>query len=115
MVWRRGPAFGAVVDDEVSRKRRRQLEHVSELRRDALRDVSPVRDRNMTIDDRKRIAVDREIRAKWHALLFRRQIPGAQEAGALCDGFPVNRGGGADYTMGNVADKDVEPIDPRRA
>src|SRR5207253_6522847 len=61
VVWRRGSAFRAIVDDEVSIQRSRNIEHRSKLPRDALQAVLTMNDRQMTLDDWKRIEVNREL------------------------------------------------------
>ncbi len=74
-VIRRGrSAFRTVIDDEISGQGRSKVQHISELVRDALQAVLSVSDREVTIHDWKRIAVDREVLVKPHTLLLRRQI-----------------------------------------
>ena len=49
-------------------------QHVSEPVRDALQAVFAVNDREVTLHDWKRIAVDREVPIKLKTFLLRRQI-----------------------------------------
>ena len=72
---RRSPAFRTVVDNKVSIQRRRYIEHASELTRDALQAVLTMNDRQMVLDDWKRIAVNREVIIKLDAFFFRIEIP----------------------------------------
>ena len=74
VVWCGRSAFRTVIDDEISRQGRRKVEHISELVRDVLQAVFSVSDREVTIHDWKRIAVDREVLIKLQTLLLRRQI-----------------------------------------
>jgi hypothetical protein len=112
VVWRGRSAFWTVVDDEISIESCGKVEHISELVCDALQAVFSVNDRQVTIHDWKRIAVDREVVIERQALFLRRQIRRTQEAGPLRDRFPVDGRRCVTDTMGNVTDEDVEPIDP---
>src|ERR1019366_7421181 len=67
-------AFRTVINDEISSKGCSHVEHISELVCDALRAVFPVSDRQVTIHDWKRIAVDREVLIEAQTLFLRRQI-----------------------------------------
>ena len=67
-------AFRTVVDDEISGEGRGNVEHTSELVRDALQAVFFVSDRQMTIDDWKGIAVDREVLIELQTFFLSRQI-----------------------------------------
>ena len=76
VVGRGCAAFRPVVDDEISFQCRSKVEHVAELVRDALQAVFSVSDRQVTVHDWKRIAVDREIVIELQTFFFRRQIRG---------------------------------------
>ena len=67
-------AFRAVIDDEISFQGRSEVEHISKLVRDALQAMLSVSDRQVTVHDWKRIAVDREVVIELQTLFFRRQI-----------------------------------------
>jgi hypothetical protein len=109
MVGGRRTAFGAVIDDEISRQRCGEVQQAAELMRDALLAVLSMGNRQVTIHYRKRIAVDREF-AKLDTFLFRRQICRTQKAGPQRNRLAVNPSGCAADTMGNVTHEDVEPI-----
>ena len=74
VVGRGCAAFRTVIDDEISFQGRSKVEHVSELVRDALQAVFSVSDRQVTIHDWKRIAVDREVVIELQTFFLRRQI-----------------------------------------
>jgi len=79
---------------------------------DPLQAVLSVCDRQVMIHDWKRIAVDHEVLTELHTFFLSRQIFRAQEARAFRNRLTINRRRGARYAMGNVANEDVEPIDP---
>ena len=85
VVWCGCAAFRTVVDDEISGQGRRKVQHISELVRDVLQAVIAMNDREVVIDDWKRIAVDREVLIELHTFLFQRQIAWTEEAGASRD------------------------------
>src|SRR5271163_797113 len=113
----RRAAFGTVVDDEISWQGCRKIQHISELVRDTLRAVLLVSNSEMTLDDWKRITVDREVLAKLHTLFLRRQISRTQEARPLRNRLSIHGRRRTGDSMRNVTNEDVEPIDshlPRR-
>src|SRR5271156_1890613 len=110
MVWRGRAAFRTIIDDEISRESCSKVEHISELIRDALQAVFPVSNRQVTINDWKRIAVDREVVIERQTLFLRRQISSAEEARALRNRLAVDRGCRTTHTMGDGTDEDVEPV-----
>src|ERR1035437_6655340 len=114
VVWCGCSAFRAVIDDEISSEGCSNVEHISELVRDALQAVFSVSNRQMMIHDWKRIAVDREGLIELQTLFLRRQVPRTQEAGTFRDRLPVDRRRCATHTMGNVTDEEVDQIDPYR-
>ncbi len=73
VVWCGCSAFGTVIDDEISGQGCGKVQHISEFVSDALQAVLSVSDREVTIHDRKRIAIDREVPIETHAFLLRRQ------------------------------------------
>ena len=73
-----------------------------------------INDREVTIDDGKRIAVNREIRTEFDTFFFGIQVSAAQKTWALCNRFPVDSRSCASHTMWNMADEYVEPIDADR-
>jgi hypothetical protein len=112
MIGRRGAALWSVINYKVSRQRDRKIEHVSEFAGNVLEAMFPVNDREVMIDDGKRIEVDDVVLTEWDSLFFRIEISGAQEAGPLGDGFCVHRCRRASRTVGNVPDKDIKPVNP---
>ncbi|MFZ2064131.1 MAG: hypothetical protein WAU82_24190 [Candidatus Binatus sp.] len=74
VVWRGRAAFRTVVHDEISFQACSQVEHISELVRDALRSMFSMSDREVTINDWKRIAVDGEVVIELQTLFLWRQI-----------------------------------------
>ena len=65
MVGCRRAALRSVVNDEVAGKSRRQSENTLESPLDALWAMLTMRNRQMSLEDRKRIAVDKEVVTEW--------------------------------------------------
>src|SRR5262245_59300581 len=102
MVWSRCSAFRTVVDDERVWQRLRNLQKCIELSGDALRTMVGVDDGQMPLENRKGIAINRELVVKRNALLFGIEILRAQETLATRDGYCVDGRGRALYAMGYV-------------
>src|SRR5262249_19889493 len=97
-----------------SRQRRGNVEHIPELTRNALADVSAMSNGQVPVDDGKRIAVDGVVRVERNSFLFRIQIPCAQKAWTLRDRLWINSGCRAAYSMWDMTDKDFEPVNLHR-
>src|SRR5262249_23601118 len=68
--------------------------------------------RQVPVNDRERIAVDRIVRIERNAALLRIEIAGAQKARPFRDRFTIDRGRRAQDAVRDVADENVEPADP---
>src|SRR5579883_1654094 len=112
MVGRRRSAFGTVVGYEVPRQRLRKLQDRADLPGDTLGRVLTAYDRQVRFDDRKRVAIDRELSVELYALFLGWKILSAQKARAFrnrCRVDGCRRTAGA---MRNMPDKHLIPIDP---
>src|SRR5215469_8276510 len=108
MVRRRRAALGTIINDEVSVQGSRNIQHASELVRDLLCPMFPMSNRQVMLQDWKRIAVDSEVAIERQAFLCRGQIRRAQEAWAFRHRLPVNPRRGTGHSMGDMADEDLE-------
>ena len=111
MIGRGSPALRPVVDYKVSRQRDCEIEHVSKFTGNVLEAMFPVNDREVMIDDGKRIEVDDVVLTEWDSLFFRIEIARAQKTGSPGNGFWIDGRRCASRTVGNVPDEDVKPID----
>src|SRR5262249_7401137 len=96
--------LGAVIDYEIAGQSGSKFDHTSQLSGDTLGAVLSVSYRHMMRNDWERVAVDLEVPTKLQLFLLRKKTSRAEEAGALRDGFGINRGGRAAHAMGNMAD-----------
>src|SRR5262245_26073576 len=95
-------ALRTVINDEAIRQSFRELEHCADRSGDTLRTMVGMNNREMPVEYRKRIAVDREFRVEWNPLLTGRKICCAQETRTPGDRGRVDGGRRADDAMRNV-------------
>ena len=115
MVRRGGTALRAVVDDEGTGKRLREVEHRPELPPYELRAVLAVDDGEMPLHDGKRVAQKSEVLAPREAFLLGRAAGRAEKAGALGDRLAIHRSGRARDAVRDVAQENPGPVRDQRA
>src|SRR5262245_44264396 len=74
-----------------------------------------VDDREMVVDDREWIAIDRVIRVERNSPFFGIEIFRTKETRPLRNGIAINSGSGTRHAMRNMSHENIEPGDARPA
>src|SRR5690242_2090114 len=74
-----------------------------------------VHDRQMMVDDREWVAIDRVVLVEWNSPFFGIEVSRTKETRALRDGLAIDRRRSTRHAMGNVSHVNVEPVDMRLA